>query len=413
MLVAHALSVPLFVTWLLFLLIVGGVAFYFTTRDERARVLHALRAFALAARDGGVRRRSNQAPFFDALRERTLVPFVTVALLLINIVLFFEVVSAPGPLNDTSTLIAWGSNFGPRTTNGQWWRLLSATFLHDGVFEWLISIACLAQLGFLLERLTGHTAFTVVYISAGAFASLVSLAVAPVAPNVGSAGPLFALYGVLVSAIFWGTLQRGAATIPWKILKDFVPLALVLVLYQAFNGSPGGWVELVGFTTGLILGIVLARGVSEAKPPARRIAVVASAAMVLALVSTFPLRGITDARPEVNRVIAGETRAADAYRAVVVRFNEGLVPATAMTRVIEQQILPEIRATQQRLQTLRGVPREHQPMVAAAQEYLRLREESWRLRADALQRTNMGTLKKADRTEWESLEAFKRIRSGA
>jgi rhomboid protease GluP len=401
------------VTWLFFLLIVAGIAFYFTTRDERARALQLLRSVALAARDGGLRRRANQAPFFDAVRERTLIPFMTMALLLVNVVLFFEVVSAPGPLDAPSTLIAWGANFGPRTTNGQWWRLIAATFLHDSVLEWLISLACLAQLGFLLERLTGHTAFGVVYFSAGAFASLVSLTVAPVAPNVGSTGALFGVYGLLLSTIFWGSLQRGTATIPWTVLKDFMPFAIVLVLYQVFNGSPGGWVELAGFATGLVWGIVLARGVSTSKPPARRTAVVASAAMVLTLVCTFPLRGITDARPEVNRVIASETRAAEAYRAVVVRFNEGLVPAAAMTRVIDQQILPEIRATRQRLQALTGVPREHQPMVAAAQEYLRLREESWRLRADALQRTSMGTLKKADRTEWESLEALKRVRTGA
>jgi hypothetical protein len=158
---------------------------------------------------------------------------------------------------------------------------------------------------------------------------------------------------------------------------------------------------------------VLATDISETKPAARRIAVVTSAAMMLVLASTFPLRGITDARPEVERVIAAEAHATNVYREAVIRFNEGLVPATALTRVIERQILPEIRTMRTRLQALAGVPPEHQPMVTAAQEYLRLREESWRLRREGLQRTSMGTLGKADRTEWESLQALKRIRSGA
>jgi hypothetical protein len=195
------------------------------------------------------------------------------------------------------------------------------------------------------------------------------------------------------------------------VLKDFLPLAIVLVIYQAFNGSAGGWVELAGFTTGLVSGVVLTKGIGESKSAARRIAVVASTAIVAALACVLPLRGITDARPEVDRVMAAETRAADAYRVAVVRFNEGLVPSTALVRVIERQILPEIRATRGRLDALTGVPREHQAMVTAAKEYLRLREDSWRLRRDALQRTDMGTLKKADRREWESLEAFKRIRA--
>lgn len=398
-------------TWLFFLLIVGGIAFYFTTPDERARALRMVRALAMAARDGGIRRRADQAPFFDALRERTRFPFVTIGLLLVNILLFFQMVFGQGAVSDPATLISWGANFGPRTSNGEWWRLLSATFLHAGGLELLISVACLAQLGFLLERLTGHTAFAVVYVSAGAFASIVSLSMVPVDPNVGSAGTLFGLYGLLLSAIFWGTLHPGTATIPWRVLKDFLPLAIVLVIYQAFNGSAGGWVELAGFTTGLVSGVVLTKGIGESKSGARRIAVVASTAIVAALACVLPLRGITDARPEVDRVMAAETRAADAYRVAVVRFNEGLVPSTALVRVIERQILPEIRATRGRLDALTGVPREHQAMVTAAKEYLRLREDSWRLRRDALQRTDMGTLRKADRREWESLEAFKRIRA--
>jgi rhomboid protease GluP len=407
------LELPCRVTWLGFLVILGAVAFYFTTPDERSRFFARLRGTAESARDRALRRRASQKDFYDALRERTLVPFVTIALVLLNLGLWFEVVGADGSATDPATLISFGANFGPRTSNGEWWRLLAATFVHASLFEVMLTTACLAQLGLMLERLAGHTVLAVVYLSAGAFASLAGLASAPVVPNIGSAGAVLGLYGLLLSALFWGTLRRGATSVPWKVVRDFLPLAAVLAIYVVFAGSPGGWVELAGFSTGLMSGVFLTRGISEFKPPARRVAVIASAAMVLALASTLPLRGITDARPEVDRVIAAEERATSEYRAAVVRFNEGLVPATALTRVIERHILPEIRATRERLEALSGVPRVHQPMVEAAQEYLRLREESWRLRSEALQRTNMGTLRKADRTEWESLEAFKRIRTGA
>lgn len=400
-------------TWLFFLLILGGIAFYFTTPAERARFLQLLRSTALAVRDGGLKRRADQAPFFAALRERTRVPFVTIALLLVNLVVYARMAAGDGAMNDAGTLIAWGANFGPRTTNGEWWRLLAAMFVHRSFLELLITLACLGQLGFLLERLVGHTAFCAVYLSAAAFASLVSLVVAPVGANAGASGALFGLYGLLLSVLFWSALNRTPLSIPWRILKDLLPGAVVFLVYQLFTASSGGWVELAGLSTGTITGLVLTRGIGEFKPPARRIAVVASAAMVLTLVCTLPLRGITDARPEVASIVAAETRATTAYRAIVVRFNEGLVPATAMTRVIDQQILPELRMKRVRLAALSGVPREHQPMVAAAQDYLRLREESWRLRREALQRTNMVILGKADRTEWESLEALKKIRSGA
>lgn len=400
-------------TWLFLVLILGGVGAYFMTPKERVRALRALRASLWAAREGVAKRRADHAGFYDELRERTSVPFVTVTLLLLHAAVYFQALRTEGPVNDPATLVSWGANFGPLTSNGEWWRLLAAPFVHESLLEWLLTVACLTQVGLVLERLAGHGTVAVVYLSAGAFASLVSLTVAPVALNVGGAGALIGLYGLLLSVMCWGTLHRGAGSVPWKVLTGFVPLAAVFMVYQVFAGSAGGWVELAGFTTGLVSGVVLTRGISDTKPPTRRIAVVASAAIILGLASTFPLRGITDARPEVDRVVAAEARLSSAYLAVVVRFNEGLVPASALTRLIERQILPEIRTTRERLEALTGVPREHRPMLIATQEYLRLREESWRLRRDALQKTNMGTLRKADRTEWQSLQAFKRIRSGA
>jgi hypothetical protein len=56
------------------------------------------------------------------------------------------------------------------------------------------------------------------------------------------------------------------------------------------------------------------------------------------------------------------------------------------------------------------VPAEDVHLVARADEYLRLRDESWQLRAKALQRRSMPALRKADQAERASLEALDRIR---
>ena len=59
--------------------------------------------------------------------------------------------------SDPDTLITWGANYAPRTTNGEWWRLCSAMFVHQGAVAVLVNAAAIVQLGFILERLVGRT----------------------------------------------------------------------------------------------------------------------------------------------------------------------------------------------------------------------------------------------------------------
>jgi hypothetical protein len=49
-------------------------------------------------------------------------------------------------------------------------------------------------------------------------------------------------------------------------------------------------------------------------------------------------------------------------------------------------------------------------MVAGAEEYLRLRDESWRIRTEGLHKSNLKTLSKAEKPEREALEALQKLR---
>ena len=79
--------------------------------------------------------------------------------------------------------------------------------------------------------------------------------------------------------------------------------------------------------------------------------------------------------------------------------------------LIEGTIVPELQAARGHLKAVERVPREQLPLVAAADEYLALREKAWRMRADALREASMPALREADRAERASLDAFRRIRS--
>jgi hypothetical protein len=161
-------------------------------------------------------------------------------------------------------------------------------------------------------------------------------------------------------------------------------------------------------------GLVAARwyflAVRARKPWAVTTLSTAGVLMIILFVQAVTFRPPTDVKPEIARVIEAEDRTARTYESAVSQFKLGTISADALVQVINQTVVPELRAVHKRLTALEGVAEEHQSLVTRAEEYLRLRSESWRLRAEALQKRNLTALKKADRAERASLEVFERVR---
>jgi hypothetical protein len=124
----------------------------------------------------------------------------------------------------------------------------------------------------------------------------------------------------------------------------------------------------------------------------------------------WPLNDCVDVRPEIDRVIAVEGRTAGLYDKEVDRFRRGRITAAALADVIEKTIVPELHAVAGRLRALQDVPPEHQPLIATAETFLKLRDESWQLRAMALHKSDTLGLRQADSKEQASREAFHRLK---
>lgn len=390
---------------LIFLLMVVGFALWVMTPAQRARLVRAVLAAIRHVK--GAPTQGRPQPSFDAFRARTPWALVTLALVALNAAIFVLMIFGATALSDPATLVDWGGNFGPRTTNGEWWRLVTTMFIHAGTPHLVANVVGLIQLGLILERLAGHLAFAAVYVVAGVFASLVSLSAYPVAVSVGASGAIFGIYGLLLASLIWGVLQRSTVTIPLIALKRLGPAAAVFVLYNVTTDGLGGAAEVAGLVAGFVCGLIL-RGLGDRKPSARQVAAVMTAAFVIVVASAVRLRGIADVRPEIKRIIAVEDRTVRAYRDAADRFKKGGMAAEALVQLIDRTIVPELQAADARLKALDRVPHEYQPLVAGAEEYLRLREESWRLRAEGLRKNDMLTLREAERTESASDESRRR-----
>jgi membrane associated rhomboid family serine protease len=393
----------------LVLLIVGGAALYFTTAEERARTLQLVVSQLRQLRKTIDQHRLEPEPYRDALRARAPLPVATIGLVALNVLAFAVVVAGGANLSDAEGLASWGGNFGPRTTNGEWWRLVSAAFLHGGVLQLAVNVVALGQVGVLLERLAGRLALVSVYLIAGILAGLVNLVLHPMAVSAGASASVFGLYGLLASSTVWTFRRRSDVTMSWDAARRLLTVAAVFVFVQLVSGGFGA-AGRTGLLVGAVIGGILSREIGERQPPPLRVGAVAAVALIVAAVSAMPLRGITDVRPELRRVVEIEGRTAHDYDLAATQFRLGAVNAKALAQLIDGTILPELRQARTRVKALVGVPPEHQPLVASAEEYLRLRDESWRLRSEALHKANMNTLRKADRAERDSLDAFQKIK---
>ena len=387
---------------LVVLIVLGGYALYVLSPEERTQLRRAVLLAIRELKASATHRRPECDAFREALRVRTPWVLVTPALIALNVTVFVVMLRGGGALSAPQTLAAWGGNFGPLTTNGGWWRLVASMFVHSGMLHLLVNIAALIQIGLILERLVGPWVVATVYITAGTLASLVSLSAHTVAVTVGASGAIFGLYGLLLASSIWGLFPRSSVTIPLHTLKRLGPAAAVFVLYSMASDHLQFLAELTGLVAGFVWGLVLARGVSHRKPEPRWAAAAMAATVVIAVASAFSLRGIADVKPEMERVVALEDRTVRAYQTAAEGFRKGRITAEALALLIDRTIMPELQAADARVKALEKVPLEHQPLVASAEEYLRLRSESWRLRAEVLRKTNMPTPHEAGRTDWES-----------
>jgi rhomboid protease GluP len=158
--------------------------------------------------------------------------------------------------------------------HGQWWRLLSAMFLHGNgtvpgtLLHITMNLIALFQLGTLYELMFGTRRFTAIYFITGIAASLTSLLVAR-GWSVGASGAIFGIMGAFIFSIRrsprWRH-DRSARGIVNQIV--FLSLANILIGWQIPQIDIAAHVG--GFVAGLALGALWPHRVPP-PPPAQMI----------------------------------------------------------------------------------------------------------------------------------------------
>lgn len=150
-----------------------------------------------------------------------------------------------------------GAKLGFPIYQGEWWRLVTATFLHDGLLHILFNGYALYAIGMDLEAFMGRARFAAIYVIAGLAGSVSSFIFSPFnIPGVGASGAIFGLIGAL--GVYFGLHRRlfgkmGQAQF-WNII-----VVIALNVGLGFSGifPIDNSAHLGGLLAGAVVGYVL------------------------------------------------------------------------------------------------------------------------------------------------------------
>ena len=383
---------------LLVVVVFGFVIYRVTTGAERATFVKKLQALNQRCQMAWADFYWQHETFFEALRARTRFAPVTPLLLVVNTTMFLVVLVA-SVYEGRDALVEWGASIGPRTTNGEWWRLVTSMFLHLGPLHLVACLIGFFPLAFVMERLFGSLALAIVYVASGVFAGLTAMSLSPLGVTAGATGAICGLYGLALAAWIWRLTQKPRISVPWGVIKWLGGAGFIFFGYNYVTSLVPPEAQITGVLVGALCGMAIGRGVGAGTIPIRRCAAVATAAVGVAIFAAVPVHGITDVRPAIERMIATDQQTATMFRAAATQLALGRQSDKAMINLIERGILPKLENEQPNLTQQGLVPDDQQEMLAAAQEYLEARLESWRLRASALRKGSVAMLREADEKE--------------
>jgi membrane associated rhomboid family serine protease len=183
------------------------------------------------------------------IRSGATTPTVTQALIAINVIVFFAETATGTSLGGAGaspgTLFAKGALFGPYISHShEYWRLVTAGFLHDGILHILFNMVFLWFMGQMLEPAIGRLNFAVVYFVSLLAGSAGALLFEPLGLTIGASGACFGVLGALIVVAHY----RGLSI--WQS-----GLGLTLIINVVFSLGVAG-ISIGGHLGGVVGGAI-------------------------------------------------------------------------------------------------------------------------------------------------------------
>jgi membrane associated rhomboid family serine protease len=214
-------------------------------------------------------------------------PFVTWGLIGVNVLVYLITVAQGNGINSPggSLFMKWAL-FGPLVANGDWWRLITAAFLHGGLLHIGLNMLALVWLGAPVERYLGHVQYLALYLVSGLAGSAGALIVTPTAVTVGASGAIFGILGALL-------------IIEYQATGNIAGQAFTLIAINLLFSFTASGISIGGHIGGLIGGIGAALALTRfgrtslvrGRPGLVGVAALVGVGLLSILVSYWKVRG--------------------------------------------------------------------------------------------------------------------------
>lgn len=311
------------------------------------------------------------------------------------------------------SLIHWGANYGPKTTNGEWWRMFTAMFLHIGILHLLFNMVALWNIGDFMERVLGSAGFLVLYLLSGLLGSVASVAWNPFVVSAGASGAIFGLYGGLL-----GFLVRHRDTTAQAFLAPLRSNALAFVGYNLLFGFVQEGIDMAahlgGLAGGFGCGLVLTQSLRRASRTMWHVrsALVGVTGLLLIGGMTTLLPRVDDVQSTLQHFASFDTATMVTFDNAVTQFQQRQITAAELLRTLEQDVLPPWRAqrdTLLRLQSQHQLPPRQQQLVSALVQYMTARQEGWELLQEGLRTHDSRLIKSANERQRQAEQVFEQL----
>jgi rhomboid protease GluP len=335
-------------------------------------------------------------------------PWVTYTLIALNAAVWLVMVGLGVDAFEPSAgaLLTWGGNLGLLTSDGQWWRLLTATFLHAGLFHLAFNLYFAWVIGRVCEQVFGPTAYALIYFGSGLIASLVSVAWQPAVVSVGASGALFGVFGG-----FLGFTIRRRGVLQPEFVSSVRRNALILIGINLAIGFAVPGIDVAAHVGGLVAGLGIGYAITKlAERPVhnkqearavrvRAIGLTALATTVVLLAGVFGLPRYDNPMPVLEDVWQQHDEA-------VKRYEDAAKNVPARIEVIEAEVLPMLRESEAKLAALERLPDRSRETVDANRAYFELQIRAFERELEALRSDDPVGLEQAIEMHEQAIEAL-------